>query len=150
MLVRRRMGCRYQAGAFSADDLRKHVVMYRQGNGQVTALEMPAGIVWCRFRRAVSKADRVVCGYHGLKYNSSGRCTFMPSQENHQSVGMRTRLSCRRASPVRLVMDRRSRNGRPGAGSGHALERRSRPGPENGKTIHVKCDYRLVVDNLMD
>ena len=35
----------------------KHVVMYRQADGQVTALrKMPAGIAWCRFRRAGSKA----------------------------------------------------------------------------------------------
>jgi phenylpropionate dioxygenase-like ring-hydroxylating dioxygenase large terminal subunit len=34
----------------------KHVVMYRQANGQVTALEDACWHRRCRFRRAVSKA----------------------------------------------------------------------------------------------
>ena len=35
----------------------KHVVMYRQANGAGDARwKTPAGIAWCRFRRAVSKA----------------------------------------------------------------------------------------------
>ena len=27
------------------------------------------------------QGDTVVCGYHGLKFDPQGRCTFMPSQE---------------------------------------------------------------------
>ena len=93
--------------------------------------------------------DTVVCGYHGLKYNAQGRCTFMPSQETINPS------ACVRAYPVverhrfiwlwmgdpaladpALVPDMHWNDDPAWAG--------------DGKTIHVKCDYRLVVDNLMD
>ncbi|WP_368730752.1 Rieske 2Fe-2S domain-containing protein, partial [Mycobacterium avium] len=93
--------------------------------------------------------DTVVCGYHGLKYNAQGRCTFMPSQETiNPSAGVRAYPVVERhrfiwlwmgdpalADPL-LVPDMHWNHDPAWAG--------------DGKTIHVKCDYRLVVDNLMD
>ena len=95
------------------------------------------------------EGDTVVCGYHGLKYNAQGRCTFMPSQETINPS------ACVRAYPVverhrfiwlwmgdpaladpALVPDMHWNDDPAWAG--------------DGKTIHVNCDYRLVVDNLMD
>src|SRR5216684_597579 len=127
----------------------KHVVMYRQGNGEVTALEDACWHRLVPLSKGRLEGDSVVCGYHGLKYNSSGRCTFMPSQETINPS------ACVRAYPVverhrfvwlwmgdpamadpALVPDMHWNDDPAWAG--------------DGKTIHVKCDYRLVVDNLMD
>jgi len=127
----------------------KHVVIYRQGNGQVTALEDACWHRLVPLSKGRLEGDSVVCGYHGLKYNSSGRCTFMPSQETINPS------ACVRAYPVverhrfvwlwmgdpamadpALVPDMHWNDDPAWAG--------------DGKTIHVKCDYRLVVDNLMD
>ena len=99
--------------------------------------------------QGAARRRQLVCGYHGLKYNAQGRCTFMPSQETINPS------ACVRAYPVverhRFVWlwpgDPALAD--PALVPGHALERR--PGwAGDGKTIHVKCDYRLVVDNLMD
>jgi len=127
----------------------KHVVMYRQADGQVTALEDACWHRLVPLSKGRLDGDSVVCGYHGLKYNSSGRCTFMPSQETINPS------ACVRAYPVverhrfiwlwmgdpamadpALVPDMHWNDDPAWAG--------------DGKTIHVKCDYRLVVDNLMD
>ena len=127
----------------------KHVVMYRQADGQVTALEDACWHRLVPLSKGRLEGDTVVCGYHGLKYNSSGRCTFMPSQETINPS------ACVRAYPVverhrfiwlwmgdpaladpALVPDMHWNDDPAWAG--------------DGKTIHVKCDYRLVVDNLMD
>ena len=127
----------------------KHVVMYRQASGQVTALEDACWHRLVPLSKGRLEGDSVVCGYHGLKYNSSGRCTFMPSQETINPS------ACVRAYPVverhrfiwlwmgdpaladpALVPDMHWNDDPAWAG--------------DGKTIHVKCDYRLVVDNLMD
>jgi len=72
----------------------KHVVIYRQANGQVTALEDACWHRLVPLSKGRLEGDSVVCGYHGLKYNSSGRCTFMPSQETINPS------ACVRAYPV--------------------------------------------------
>jgi phenylpropionate dioxygenase-like ring-hydroxylating dioxygenase large terminal subunit len=59
----------------------KHVVMYRQSNGRVAALEDACWHRLVPLSKGRLDGDAVVCGYHGLKYNAQGRCTYMPSQE---------------------------------------------------------------------
>jgi phenylpropionate dioxygenase-like ring-hydroxylating dioxygenase large terminal subunit len=59
----------------------KHVVMYRQSNGQVSALEDACWHRLVPLSKGRLDGDTLVCGYHGLKYNAQGRCTYMPSQE---------------------------------------------------------------------
>lgn len=127
----------------------KHVVMYRKGDGEVVALEDACWHRLVPLSKGRLDGDTVVCGYHGLKYNAQGRCTFMPSQETINPS------ACVRAYPVverhrfiwlwmgdpaladpALVPDMHWNHDPAWAG--------------DGKTIHVKCDYRLVVDNLMD
>ena len=127
----------------------KHVVMYRKADGEVAALEDACWHRLVPLSKGRLEGDTVVCGYHGLKYNAQGRCTFMPSQETINPS------ACVRAYPVverhrfiwlwmgdpaladpALVPDMHWNDDPAWAG--------------DGKTIHVKCDYRLVVDNLMD
>jgi hypothetical protein len=95
------------------------------------------------------QGDEVTCGYHGLVYNAQGRCVHMPSQETLNPS------ACVRSFPVlerhrflwmwpgdptkadpALIPDMHWNDDAEWAG--------------DGKMIHVKCDYRLVVDNLMD
>ena len=59
----------------------KHVVMYRKADGSVAALEDACWHRLVPLSKGRLEGDTVVCGYHGLKYNAQGRCTFMPSQE---------------------------------------------------------------------
>ena len=91
----------------------------------------------------------MTCGYHGLVYNAEGRCTHMPSQETINPS------ACVRSYPVAekhrfvwvwpgdpaladpaLIPDLHWNDDPAWAG--------------DGKMIRVKCDYRLVLDNLMD
>src|SRR5947199_7806058 len=57
----------------------KHVVMYRQSDGRVCALEDACWHRLVPLSKGRLDGDTVVCGYHGLKYNAQGRCTYMPS-----------------------------------------------------------------------
>ena len=91
----------------------------------------------------------MVCGYHGLVYNGQGRCTHMPSQETLNPS------ACVRAFPV--VEKHRFVWVWPGdpAKADPALvpDMHWNDDPDwagDGKMIRVHCDYRLVVDNLMD
>jgi phenylpropionate dioxygenase-like ring-hydroxylating dioxygenase large terminal subunit len=125
------------------------LVMFRRADGVVSALEdacwhrlLPLSMGWL-------EGDQVVCGYHGLVFNAEGRCTHMPSQETINPS------ACVRAYPVlqkhrfiwvwpgdpaqadpALVPDLHWNDDPAWAG--------------DGQRIRVKCDYRLVLDNLMD
>ncbi len=127
----------------------RHIVFYRKGDGAVAALEDACWHRLVPLSRGRLDGDTVICGYHGLAYNAQGRCTFMPSQETINPS------ACVRAYPVAekhrfiwvwpgdpaladpaLIPDLHWNQDPDWAG--------------DGGTIHVKCDYRLVLDNLMD
>jgi vanillate O-demethylase monooxygenase subunit len=125
------------------------MVFYRGQNGTAVALEDACWHRLLPLSLGRLEGDEVVCGYHGLVYNSEGRCTHMPSQETVNPS------ACVRAFPVAekhrfvwvwpgdpaqadpaLIPDLHWNDDAAWAG--------------DGKMIPVKCDYRLVVDNLMD
>lgn len=127
----------------------KHVVMYRKADGSVAALEDACWHRLVPLSKGRLEGDTVVCGYHGLKFNPQGRCTYMPSQETiNPSACVRSYPVVERhrfvwlwmGDPVladpSLVPDMHWNNDPAWAG--------------DGKTIYAKCDWRLVVDNLMD
>jgi len=127
----------------------RKLVLYRRTDGQVAALEDACWHRLLPLSMGRLEGDEVVCGYHGLVYNSQGRCTHMPSQETLNPS------ACVRSYPVlekhrfvwvwpgdpakadpALVPDMHWNDDPAWAG--------------DGKMIRVQCDYRLVVDNLMD
>ena len=128
----------------------KSVVLYRKEDGTVAALEdacwhrlLPLSLGWL-------KGDTVVCGYHGLQFNSAGRCTFMPAQDTiNPSAGVRAYPVAERhrlvwiwpgdpaLADVAKIPDFHWNDGTEWVGEG-------------GTFYSLKCDYRLVIDNLMD
>jgi phenylpropionate dioxygenase-like ring-hydroxylating dioxygenase large terminal subunit len=128
----------------------RDIVLYRREDGEVAALE---DACWHRLLplslgRLIG--DQVRCGYHGLVFNSAGRCTNMPAQKTINPS------ACVRAYPVverhRLVW---VWPGDPALGDPtklpdfHWNDGTDWKG-EGGTFVSLKCDYRLVVDNLMD
>ena len=126
------------------------VVLYRRTDGIVAALEDACWHRLLPLSMGRLKGDEVMCGYHGLVFNSAGRCTFMPAQKTINPS------ACVRAYPVverhRLIWiwpgdpvhadpntipDFHWNDGTEWVGEG-------------GTFYNLKCDYRLVVDNLMD
>jgi len=126
----------------------ERIVFYRGPGGQVAALED-----WCPHRGAPLSLGRVVegklvCGYHGLEMGCDGRTIAMPGQR------------VRGFPPVKTypVVER---HGFVWVWAGDAAK--ADPAlihdcfwahdPEwayGGGLYHVKADYRLMIDNLMD
>jgi phenylpropionate dioxygenase-like ring-hydroxylating dioxygenase large terminal subunit len=125
------------------------IVMYRKADGTAVALEDACWHRLLPLSKGRLDGDKVICGYHGLVYNSHGRCVQMPSQETlNPSACVRSFPTVERhrliwiwpgdralADPA-LIPDLHWNHDPAWAG--------------DGRVIHVKCDYRLVVDNLMD
>ncbi|WP_441234196.1 aromatic ring-hydroxylating dioxygenase subunit alpha [Bradyrhizobium sp. 930_D9_N1_4] len=127
----------------------KHVVMYRKADGSVAALEDACWHRLVPLSKGRLEGDTVVCGYHGLKYNAQGRCTFMPSQETiNPSACVRSYPVVERHRYIWLWM------GDPALADPALVPdlhwNHDPAWAGDGKTIHVNCDYRLVLDNLMD
>ena len=125
------------------------IVMFRKTDGTVAALEDACWHRLLPLSMGHLKGDEVTCGYHGLVYNAQGRCTHMPSQETLNPS------ACVRAFP--LVEKHRFIWIWPGdpalADPALVPDMHWNDDPAwagDGKLITVKCDYRLVVDNLMD
>ena len=125
------------------------VVMYRTLDGQACVL---ADACWHRLlplSMGRLEGDEVACGYHGLHYNARGRCTSMPSQEGVNPS------ACVKSYPVverhRLIWVWMGDPSLADPASLPDLHWNHDPDwAADGKLIHVKCDYRLVIDNLMD
>ncbi|WP_280154799.1 aromatic ring-hydroxylating dioxygenase subunit alpha [Piscinibacter sp. XHJ-5] len=126
----------------------EQIVFYRGPDGVVAALED-----FCPHRGAPLSLGRVVegklvCGYHGLEMGCDGRTIAMP--------GQRVRgFPCIRSYPVV------ERHGFVWVWAGDAAQAdpaRIHPlpwadNPEwayGGGLYHIQCDYRLMIDNLMD
>lgn len=127
----------------------QQLVLFRKTDGTVAALEDACWHRLMPLSMGRLEGDEVTCGYHGLVYNAQGRCTHMPSQETLNPS------ACVRAYP--LVEKHRFVWVWPGdpAKADPALvpDMHWNDDPAwagDGKMIRVLCDYRLVVDNLMD
>jgi vanillate O-demethylase monooxygenase subunit len=124
------------------------IVFYADGDGRIHGLED-----WCPHRGAPLSLGRVcegklVCGYHGLVMGCDGRTEALQG------------LPVRAFEPIR-VYPTAERHGYvwvwPGDASKAKVEDIPTPAwadnPEwafGGGMFHVACDYRLMIDNLMD
>lgn len=135
---------------FSRTVAHRPLVLYRTGEGRPVAL---ADACWHRLAPLSMGnrvgSDEVQCPYHGLRFNSAGRCTFMPAQKTINPSAMvpsfpvveRHRflwvwLGDPTLADPDTVPDMRQMNPPDWAG--------------DGSTIHVQANYQLVLDNLMD
>jgi phenylpropionate dioxygenase-like ring-hydroxylating dioxygenase large terminal subunit len=125
------------------------LVLFRRSDGAVSALEDSCWHRLLPLSKGRLENDQVVCGYHGLVYNAQGRCTFMPSQETINPS------ACVRSYPV--VQKHRFVWVWPGdpalADPSKVPDLHWNDDPQwagDGKRLPVKCDYRLILDNLMD
>jgi vanillate O-demethylase monooxygenase subunit len=125
------------------------MVLYRRRDGRPVAL---ADACWHRLlplSKGRLEGDEVVCGYHGLVFDPNGRCTRMPSQETINPS------ACVRTFPVverhRFVWVWPGDPALADPAKIPDLHWNADPAwAGDGKTIRVACDYRLVLDNLMD
>jgi phenylpropionate dioxygenase-like ring-hydroxylating dioxygenase large terminal subunit len=128
----------------------ENIVLYRRQDGVAVALEDACWHRLLPLSLGRLRGDDVMCGYHGLVFNSDGRCSFMPAQKTiNPSACVRAYPVVERhrllwiwpgdpalADPAKLP-DFHWNDGAEWVGEG-------------GVFVGLKCDWRLVVDNLMD
>lgn len=124
------------------------LVFYRKGNGAVVALED-----FCPHRGAplslgVVENGSLVCGYHGLKMGADGKTESMPEQNVERFPCIRRFAVEERYSFIWLWpgdADQADTNTIP-----HLEWAENSDWAYGGGLYHIECDYRLMIDNLMD
>jgi vanillate O-demethylase monooxygenase subunit len=125
------------------------IILFRKRDGTPVALHDRCWHRYAPLSTGTLQDDQVTCGYHGLVFNSDGICTHLPNQKQIP------RTACVRSFPVverhgfvwiwpgdpekvdeLLIPDVHWNNDPSWRG--------------DGGIVHMKCDYRLLIDNLMD
>ena len=124
------------------------IVFYRGPDGVATALED-----FCPHRGAPLSLGRVVegklvCGYHGLEMGCDGKTISMPGQRVRSFPAIRTFPVLERYGFIWVWP------GEPALAEASPLHHfawaESPDWAYGGGQYHIACDYRLMIDNLMD
>lgn len=125
------------------------IVFYRKRDRGVVAMEDCCPHRLLPLSKGFVQDDRLVCGYHGLAFADGGRCVHMPSQGTiNPNAHIRHYPVAERHRFVWVWI-----------GAAEKADEASIPDLPwcsdpawafDGGTYHTLCDYRLVIDNLMD
>ncbi|MDO9377371.1 MAG: aromatic ring-hydroxylating dioxygenase subunit alpha [Nocardioidaceae bacterium] len=126
------------------------LALYRTQDGRPVAL---ADACWHRLAPlsmgTLVGDDEVQCPYHGLRYNSSGRCTAMPAQETvNPSASVPSFPVVEKHRYVWVWVGDPTKADPDLVPDMHQMDSPDWAG--DGLTIHADCNYQLVLDNLMD
>lgn len=130
--------------------LDERIVFYRKEDGATAALEDRCAHRFYPLSKGDLKGDTIVCGYHGLEFDCTGKCVRVPGQTDvPQGAGIRAFPTIERWGLVWIWM------GSPAAADASLIPDVWRQDHPEWKTlfnppIHVQGDYRLLGDNLLD
>ncbi|CAN0403645.1 unnamed protein product, partial [Discosporangium mesarthrocarpum] len=126
------------------------VVLYRREDGTPVAMEDRCAHRFLPLSKGRLVGDRVQCGYHGLEFDGSGACVHAPGQKSPpDGAGLRTFPLAEKWHLVWIWM------GDPALADEsliHDIWRCDHPDWTCivGAPFHIKGDYRLFTDNLLD
>ncbi|MGH7916767.1 MAG: Rieske 2Fe-2S domain-containing protein [Candidatus Binataceae bacterium] len=129
--------------------LNEPVVLFRTENGEAIALEDRCSHRHFPLHKGKLIGDTLECGYHGLVFDCSGKCTKVPGQAHvPPAASIRNYALTERWGWIWIWM------GDPVLASGTPLidfHWLSDPGwGAKAERLHIKSDYRLILDNLLD
>jgi len=126
--------------------LDRKIVLYRKEDGGVVALQDRCAHRSFPLSKSTLKGDNVVCGYHGIIWAPDGRCVRIPSQSTCPSVVRVKSYPVVEKGPLIWIW------------MGAPEKAREKDVPEfswfdSKATVghfHLKCNYLLMHENLMD
>lgn len=131
--------------------LGENIVFYRLADGTPTALEDACPHRKLPLSMGKLEGDHVVCGYHGLTFDCSGKCIDSPTQR-----GMTPRRAVVKSYPVvdryRLLWIWMGDRDKADPDEIFKIENFDHPdwGFTDGGVLPIACNYLWVVDNLLD
>ncbi len=136
---------------FARRILDEPIVLFRDREGGVVAMEDR-----CPHRRAPLSMGRLVdggaleCLYHGIRFDTSGKCVRIPSQSDIPAgMKVRTYPAVERYHWIWIWMGDPAEADPATIPDFHYLSTPDQWGAK-GMVLHVKANWRLIVDNLLD
>ena len=125
------------------------IVFWRSQDGTPVAFEDRCCHRRMPLRKGVVSGDRLQCHYHGLEFDIAGRCVHVPGQSTvPPDARVRTYPVMERYNWIWIWI------GDPALADPSEIVpypwRTSEDWGDEGTHFHVNCDYRLIVDNLLD
>jgi phenylpropionate dioxygenase-like ring-hydroxylating dioxygenase large terminal subunit len=134
---------------FSRRVLNEPILVFRTSNGQLTALEDRCCHRLAPLSLGRKEGDCVRCGYHGLKFDSSGQCIEVPGlREVPPHLRVKTYPLALKNKWVFVWMGDPAQADEallPDNFSNEHPDWRNKPG-----YLHYDTDYLLICDNLLD
>lgn len=125
------------------------VVLYRASDGTPLALEDRC----CHRQAALSlgeiEGDNLRCGYHGLLFDGTGACIEVPSQKTIPPGARVKSYATREQQGFLFVWMGDPENADTVDPYDHPYLDRDGWATQNAQ-FHAKCNYRLLIDNLLD
>ena len=131
--------------------LNENIVIYRKKDGSPAALENACPHRKLPLSKGTLADDKIICAYHGLTFNSDGRCTDSPTQR-----GMTPRRAVVKSYPVidryRLLWIWMGDPNLANPDLIFPIDNFEDPtwGCTDGGVLDIKCNYLWVCDNLLD
>ncbi|NTF34225.1 aromatic ring-hydroxylating dioxygenase subunit alpha [Rhizobium skierniewicense] len=127
----------------------KSLLFYRKRDGAAVAMDNACWHRLAPLSKGHIVGDNVVCPYHGLVFEPGGRCVHMPSQDTiNPAACVRTYPLVERHRLAWVWM------GNPVAADSNLIpDLHWNDDPEwtgDGRTLQLKANYLLAIDNLMD
>jgi phenylpropionate dioxygenase-like ring-hydroxylating dioxygenase large terminal subunit len=143
-------GSEIQERPFARKILGDPVVLFRRADAGVAAVENRCCHRGMPLSKGEVSGETIVCGYHGISYDGNGKCVSIPGVDRVPPV-MRVRaypvveqdelIWIWMGAPELARQDRIPR---------YDFHNQPAEWPHRSETLRLKCDYRLVIDNLMD
>ena len=130
--------------------LGEHIVLFRTAEGVTAALQDRC----CHRAAALSMGkvvkDGLMCGYHGLVFNSAGKCVDVPGQSRiPEGARVRSYPTVEKNEFVWIWMGEKEKAD-PSLIVDYPYHDDHKNWPHKHAILRVQCNYTLLVDNLMD
>ncbi len=132
--------------------LGRQVVLFRDDDGRVAALEDRCCHRWAPLSQGQREGSSIRCMYHGLRFDGTGKCVEVPGQERiSERLCVKSFPVVERDHFIWIWMG----DGKPTDVSeihSAAFHNENQPGwlPTRGKYIHYQAAAELIADNLLD
>ena len=129
--------------------LEENIVLFRTASGKIAALEDRCPHRHLPLSMGQIRGEALQCGYHGLSFNTNGKCIAVPSQKLiPPNACTKSYRIAERHGWIWIWMGETEK-----ADEAQIPDFSKLTDPAyaaTGKTNHVKASYRLLTDNLLD
>ena len=126
------------------------IVLFRDANGKAAALEDR-----CAHRGAPLSCGEMIpeglqCGYHGLVFNGSGKCVYIPGQDSIPPRASVKSYPLVEQDEFLWIWTGDPAKADPATIVPYPWNNDHKNWPHKPEHYHVECNFMLLVDNLMD